>query len=771
MGDPWASKKPHPLLNDKWPCSDVDGWDGTMRHDGPMDAAVTPAGTDSGRDTEVKHGVCNLCEAICGLKITLTDGLITDIRGDQDDPLSRGHICPKGVALADLHNDPDRLRLPIRRVGEAWQEMEWDDAIEWVATRLAETQRQHGRNAVGVYLGNPNAHSLGSMTHGLALVKALRTKNLFSASSVDQLPHQLVSHLMFGHQLLIPVPDLDRTDHLIVVGGNPMASNGSLMTAPGFGRRIRELHGRGGRLIVLDPRRTETAEIADEHHFVRPGSDVFVLLAMARSLIASDTAFWPDYIADAEQTRTAIAAALDPFTVSRAAQVSGVAAETIERLTAEYAAAPRAAVYARLGVSANTHGTLGIWAVNLINLLSGNLDREGGSLFTTPLIDITGTVPPSRAGLLGRVAGKQGASRGLVGPGHHGLWHSRVRGLPETANEFPSAALAEEIDTPGDGQIKALLTIAGNPVLSTPDGGRLDRALAGIEFMAAIDFYVNETTRHADVILPPATHLERDHYDLVFHALAVRNTARFSPAVLTPPSHARQDWQIFSALATRYAGHAGWTRRRRVQLAARLAPSPTRILDLLLRRSGSSVRKLSARPSGLDLGPLQAHQLPQRLRNGRLEAFPRLIAEALTALTDPVPLADDELRLIGRRHLRDCNSWMHNSPRLIKGRSRSDLLMHPDDLSQRGLSDGDPVEVRSRVGVVGTTVRASDALMPGVVSLPHGYGHQRQGVRLRVAGELAGISINDLTDPESLDVSGNAALNGVPVRVTLTPNA
>lgn len=718
---------------------------------------------------ETKKSVCNLCEAICGLTITLTDGAITEIRGDQDDPLSRGHICPKGVALADLVNDPDRLRQPVRRVGDTWQAMDWDDAFEWVASRLAQTQRDHGRNAVGVYLGNPNAHSLGSATHGLAMVKALRTRNLFSASSVDQLPHQLISQLMFGHQLLIPVPDLDGTDHLLIFGGNPMASNGSMMTAPGFGRRMRDLRARGGRLIVVDPRRTETAQIADEHHFVRPGSDVFVLLAMARSLIESGSACWPDYLADAAATRSAVSAALEPFTMERAARVSGLDLATIERLTTQYAAAPRAAVYARLGVSANAHGSLGIWAVNLLNLLTGNLDREGGVLFPTPLIDITGTAR-TRRGTTQPAPSRPRPRAGLVGPGHHGLWHSRVRGLPETANEFPSAALAEEIDTPGEGQIRALLTIAGNPVLSTPDGGRLDRALAGIDFMAAIDFYINETTRHADVILPPASHLERDHYDLIFHALAVRNTARFSPAVLDAAPSARQDWEIFSAVALRYARYAGWSPLRRAKLRARLAPSPTRILDLLLRRAGSSLRALRAQPSGIDLGPLEAGQLPSRLPNRTVQVFPPLIAEALAQLSDPSPLEPGQLRLIGRRHLRDCNSWMHNAPRLAKGGSRSDLLMHPEDVADRGLVDGGLVEVSSRVGSVVCRVRASDALMPVVVSLPHGYGHGRAGVRLSVAAGLAGASINDLTDPAALDVSGNAALNGVPVRVEPATN-
>ncbi|MFZ2501971.1 MAG: molybdopterin-dependent oxidoreductase, partial [Nocardioides sp.] len=543
--------------------------------------------------SEVKHGVCNLCEAICGLKITLTDGAITDIRGDQDDPLSRGHICPKGVALADLYADPDRLRRPLRRrrnpadptgASDTWDELGWPEALDLAASRLAEVIARGGRDSVGVYLGNPNAHSLGFATHGLALVKSLGTKNLFSASSVDQLPHQLVAHWMFGHQLMLPIPDLDRTDHFLVIGANPMASNGSLMTAPDFPSRMRELRQRGGRLVVLDPRRTETAKIADEHHFVRPGSDVFVVLAMVATLIAEGVATWPAYAA---VDRAQLEAALAPFTPERAEAASGLPAADVCRLAREFAAAKAAVAYGRLGVSATEHGTLGVWAITLLNTLTGNLDQAGGAMFTTPAIDIVG--------------------RRIVGPGHHGLWHSRVRGLPETANEFPVAALAEEIQTPGKGQIKALLTIAGNPVLSTPDGAGLERALAELDFMVAVDFYLNETTRHADLILPPTSHLERDHYDLAFSALAVRNTARFTTAVLSTQAGSLADWRIFAGLARRLATKTRLPLRKRLKLSARLAASPRQIVRLLLRQgdSGLTLAAVLARPSGVDLGPLR----------------------------------------------------------------------------------------------------------------------------------------------------------------------
>jgi anaerobic selenocysteine-containing dehydrogenase len=585
------------------------------------------------------------------------------------------------------------------------------------------------------------------MTHGTAMVRTFRSRNTFSATSVDQLPHQLVAHLMYGHQLFLPIPDLDRTSYLLVLGANPMASNGSLMTAPDFPTRLRELKARGGRLVVLDPRRTETAKVATEHHFVRPGTDAHLLLAMLHVLFAEGLTSPPSYVAGLGEVEAAVAG----FTPELAERVTGVGAEEIRRLTRDFAAADGAAAYGRVGVSTHAFGTVCQWAVQLLNLLTGNLDRAGGVLVTTPAIDVVGT--------------------GLIGRGHFDRWRSRVRGLPEFGGELPVSVLREEIETPGEGQVRALLTVAGNPVLSTPDGASLDRALGVLDFMAAVDIYVNETTRHADVILPPTTALERDHYDLVFHVLAVRDTARFTPAVLEKEDGALHDWQIFRELAlrTRSRLRSRPSLRTRLEQRLRLSVSPTVMIGLLLRRgaSGVTLRRLRARPAGVDLGPLRPGQLPARLphRDRRVQAAPVLVLSDLDRLRAVTPPGADDLLLIGRRHQRDNNSWMHNAERLTRGRPRHHLLAHPDDLRARGLEDGALVEVRSRVGAVRVEVRASEDLMPGVVSLPHGYGHGAGGTGMRHAAEVPGVSINDLTDPELLDVSGNAAFNGVPVTV------
>ena len=701
--------------------------------------------------TGTRIGVCNLCEAICGIELTIEAGSVTGIRGNDADPLSRGYICPKGVSMADVHDDPDRLRRPIRRVGAGaeatWEEIGWDEALDLVADRLVATATEHGPDSIGVYLGNPNAHSVGFATHGVPFVKSLRTHNRFSASTVDQIPHQFVAWQMYGHQLLLPVPDIDRTSYFLVLGANPMASNGSLMTVPDFPQRVRDLKARGGRMVVLDPRRTETAKVATDHHFVRPGSDAVVLLAMLKVLLDEGLATPPEYVDNLDRVAELVAG----FTPELAAGASGVPAETIRTLVREFAAAESAAAYGRMGVSTHGFGSVCQWAIQLLNLLTGNFDREGGVLFPEPAIDTVG--------------------RRIVGPGHHDVWRSRVRDIPEFAGELPAAVMREEIETAGDGQIRAMVTVAGNPVLSTPDGAGLARAFESLDFMVAVDIYLNETTKHADVILPPTSALERDQYDLVFHGFAVRNTARFTPAVFAKPDDARHDWEIFRDLTERVQSRAGVGLKDRLATKARLAPSPATVVAGLLKTGGRTTMKaLRKNPEGVDLGPLRP-TMPDRLQttDKRIDLAPALVVadlERVRAAAEATATPEDgELLLIGRRHKQDCNSWLHNTSRLTKGRPRHHLLMHPADLEARGLESGAVVRVSSRVGTVDVEVSGADDMMPGVVSLPHGYGHQVDGTRLSHASTVAGVSINDLTDPLRLDVSGNAALNGVPVTV------
>ena len=693
------------------------------------------------------HRACHLCEAICGLTIETeqqADGstLIRSIKGDAQDSFSRGHICPKAVALQDIQNDPDRLRQPMRRVGSEWQAIEWEEAFALVAERLGDIQARHGANAVATYQGNPSVHNYGLLTHSNYFLGLLKTRSRFSATSVDQLPHHLVSQQMYGHGFLLPICDIDHTDFMLILGVNPLASNGSIMTVPDVEKRLKAIKTRGGKVVVVDPRRSETAAIADQHVFVRPGEDAALLFGLLNTLFEEGLtrdSHLP--VVGLDEARQAIAV----FSAEAMSPRCGVPAETIRQLARDFAAADKAVCYGRMGVSTQAFGTLCHWLIQLINLVTGNTDREGGALCTEAAIDLT----TSSSGT------------------HFARWRSRVSGLPEYGGELPVAALAEEMLTPGEGQIRALVTVAGNPVLSTPNGRQLEQALDGLEFMLSIDTYINETTRYADLILPPTGPLEHDHYDLTFNSFAVRNVARFNQPVLEKPAGALHDWEIFVGLAKALAG----------KLGVELKPTtePAQIIDMGLRmgRYGDksehklSLATLLEHPHGIDLGPLKPN-LAARLRtpDQHVQAAPALLLSDLPRFAaQPLPGAD-ELLLIGRRHVRSNNSWMHNYHRLVKGKPRHQLLMNPADLQQRGLADGQLVCVRSRVGAIEVEVAASDEMMPGVVSLPHGWGHARPGVQMTIASAQPGASANDLTDERQLDaLSGNAALNGVPVEV------
>jgi anaerobic selenocysteine-containing dehydrogenase len=704
---------------------------------------------------------CHLCEAMCGIAIDVDDGgQITRIAGDKDDPFSAGHICPKAVALKDVHYDPDRLRRPLRRTTSGWQEVSFEEALQEAAERLHAIQTAHGKNAVATYLGNPTVHNHGATVFSQVLLKTLRTRSRYSATSVDQLPHMLASYLMFGHQLLLPVPDVDRTQFFLMLGANPLASNGSLMTAPGIERRLRALRARGGRLVVVDPRRTETAAMADSHLAIRPGTDALLLLAMLHQLFAEGRVE-PGRLASCSDGLEEVGRLVASFAPAAVAAATGLTADAIRGLARDFSDGAPAVAYGRVGTSTQEFGGLCAWLVNVLNVVTGNLDRPGGAMFTHPAVDVLAL-----------------ADR-LDQRGHFDKGRSRVRGLPEFSGEYPVATLADEIETPGEGQVRALVTFAGNPVLSTPNGRRLDRALGQLEFMVSIDPYLNETTRHAHLLLPPTSALEHSHYDLVFHALAVRNTVRHSPPLFEKPSGALDDWEILLELATRIETARG--QRLTAGLKRRLLRTlgPDGLVEMLLRLGpygtllpfgpGLTLRSVRRAAHGLDLGPLRP-ALPERLgtKNRRISLCPaRLVADLDRLRARQEALASSNgLLLIGRRDLRTNNSWMHNSERLVKGQDRCTLLMHPQDAEARGLRDGASVRITSRAGSVVAPLEASDAMRPGVVSLPHGFGHGREGVRLRVAAAHAGASVNDLTDEQLVDgLCGTAAFSGVPVEV------
>lgn len=701
--------------------------------------------------TTTHYRACNLCEAICGLEIQLTDGVIDSIKPDKNDPLSQGHICPKGVALQDLQNDPDRLRKPVRRTANAWVEIDWDEAFDLVASRVAETINKYGPDAVAAYFGNPNVHNYGSLTHAQNFFGLIKTKNRYSATSVDQLPHQLAAYKLYGHQLMLAIPDIDRTQYFLVMGYNPMASNGSIMTVPNFPKRVKAMQARGGKLVVIDPRRSETAAVADEYDPIIPGSDAAFLLALIQVVIAENQQAkdLPDYLLGVDE----IAEAVKAFTPEMAASVCGISAERIREIARDFAQAESAVCHPRMGCSTQQYGGICLWAGQVLNAITGNLDRPGGAMFPQPAVDLV-EGPASK-------------------PGHFNQWQSRVSKRPEFSGELPSACMLEEMQTPGEGQIKALITSAGNPVLSTPNGNDLAAQIRQLEFVVSIDFYMNETTSLADVILPPTAPLEHDHYDTVFLSFAVRNVARFNEPVMEKPEGSYHDWEIFNELGQRLAKKLG--------KAPRMTPRPDQLMDFGLQSgryskakghpAALSLQKLKDNPSGIDLGPLQPC-LPGRLQTAEktinladplyMDYLPKLQREILSQKRD-----EHELLLIGRRHIRSNNSWLHNSQRLVKGKARDQLLMHPDDLAIRKLSDGSKVALQSRTGRIEVEVQASDEMMRGVVSLPHGWGHNRKGTRMQIAQAHAGESCNDVTDDQFVDeLSGNAAVNGVAVTVS-----
>jgi anaerobic selenocysteine-containing dehydrogenase len=712
---------------------------------------------------------CNLCEAICGIEITVQADQRLNIRGDKDDPSSRGYICPKAVALQDVHYDRDRLKYPVRRTPQGWQRIGWDEAFDEVAQNLKGIHARYGRNSIATYLGNPTVHNYGAMLFAPGFIRSLHTRNRFSATSVDQLAHHLSAYLMFGHQLLLPVPDLDRTRLFLILGANPAVSNGSMMTAPGMSRRLQGIRQRGGQVILIDPRFNETARLADRHLFIRPGTDVLLLLALLH-VVFDERLTRLGVLASFTKGVETIGNLVAEFPPDKVAAITGIDANQMRLLAREFASAESAVCYGRVGVSTQEFGGVCQWLINVLNIVTGNLDRPGGAMFTLPAFD-----PIS-------------ALESLAPRGSFARWHSRVRKLPEFAGELPVVTLAEEILTEGPGQVKALVTSAGNPVLSTPNGRELDRALAGLEFMASIDPYINETTRHAHVILPPSSSLERGHYDLAFHLLAVRNTTKFSPALFQPDGETRHDWEILVELQTRleHEGLFGTLLGRVKRNLIKRFLGPERILDLGLRfgpygakvnpfSQGLTLRKLKEAVHGIDLGPLSSC-LPRRLRTAdkRIELAPEVLVKDVervkTKFLDCPPHASNgDLLLIGRRQLRSNNSWMHNSQRLVKGqpgKSRCTILMHPTDAAERHLTSGQTVSVRSRVGSVEVPIEISEEMMPGVVSIPHGWGHDRLGIQLEVAQQHAGESINDVTDNQTIDaLCGTAAFNGTWVSV------
>ncbi len=690
---------------------------------------------------QTHYRTCNLCEAMCGLEIKHNGKEVLSIKGDKKDTFSRGHICPKAVALQDLYHDKDRLKTPIKKTATGWEEISWEDAYDEVAEKLRSIQKKYGKNAVGSYRGNPTVHNIGLMAFGAPFMQSIGSNQKYTATSVDQLPHHFASLMMFGHYLMFPIPDIDRTDFMLIMGGNPAVSNGSIMTAPDFSNRLKAIKKRGGQVVVIDPRFTETSKIANQHFHIKPGTDAFLLLALIHEVF-NQSLTTKGHI-NGWETIKEIAKQYPP---KKVAEITGVNLKDIQQLAHQFATSKTAVCYGRLGLSTQEFGGLCQWLVNVLNCITGNLDVEGGALFTLPAIDIVG---------MSKMTGKTGSFNKR---------QSNVHKLPEFTGEFPVATLADEVLTPGDNQIKAMVTIAGNPVLSTPNGKRLEEAFKSLEFMVAIDIYLNETTKYADIILPTTTGLETPLYDLVFHQFAIRNTAKYSEVLFEKTEEQRHDWEVLKELTTRLSGKEN-------------PENLEQTLDYMLQFSSYrepklSVAELKKHPHGLDFGALKP-QLPERLftADKKVELAHPLFIKDLERLNKKLlKWKNDDTTypyaLIGRRQLRSNNSWMHNSERMVKGKKRCTLLIHSNDAHTLSIKDGQTVTVTSNVGQVKLPIEITDTMMQGVVSIPHGWGHHRKGTNITIAQQNAGVSLNDLTDNNKIDeLTGNADFSGTKVKI------
>jgi|TARA_B110000208_G_scaffold11731_1_gene14547 anaerobic selenocysteine-containing dehydrogenase len=697
-------------------------------------------------DNKIHYRTCNLCEAMCGLEITYKEKKVISIVGDKKDPLSKGFICPKSLALKDLYEDPDRLKTPIKRTENGWQEISWTEAFDEVEIQIKKIQEKYGNNAVATYQGNPNVHNVGSMLYGGPFLKSLKTKQKYSATSADQLPHHIASLKMFGHQMLIPIPDIERTDYLLILGANPGASNGSLLTAPGFPQKIKSIQKRGGKVINIDPRFTETSKISSQHLYINPGKDALFLLSLLHVIFdqgIEEKTHLSNYLKGLEEIKEIV----KEYSPKKTALLIGIDSLEIQKIAKDFMNSKTAVCYGRMGVSTQEYGGICQWLINVLNIVTNNMDKVGGAMFTKPAIDLV-----YMTGIQGKV-------------GNFDRYRSRVHNLPEYSGELPVATLADEILTEGEGQIKMFICTAGNPVLSAPNGKKMEKALEKLDFMVSIDIYLNETSKYANIILPTTNGLETLHYDLVFHQLAIRNTAKLSEVLFEKDENQKHDWQILNELTERI------TEKKN-------SLTPEMMLDNMFQYSpykeaNLSVNKLKENPNGIDLGSLQPLLIKRIFTvDKKINVSPKIFIDDLKRLNKELykDTKEEETKypfaLIGRRHLRNNNSWMHNSKLLMKGKNRCTVLMSSKDANNLSITDHQKIKIISNVGSIELPVEISDEMKEGVLSIPHGFGHNRNGTKIKLAEENAGESINDLTDDNKIDkLTGNANFSGTRVKV------
>lgn len=731
--------------------------------------------------TETLYRSCPTCEASCGLKMEVdkANNKIISIHGDEKNHRSKGYVCAKSQAFRYIYEDSERLRKPIKKTAQGWQEISWEEALAETASRLATLRDEHGKDAIAMYYGNPNGHNFSTQIYTQMFITLLNTERFFSAGSVDQQPKNLSCELLYGNGWVFPIPDIDNTDFFVCMGGNPMVSQGSLMSAPDIETRLKAIQQRGGSVVVIDPRKTETANAADQHLFVRPGTDAFLLLAFVNELFATGQVE-PGRLADFTDGIDALGELSSPYTPEAVAGITGVSAEALRQLVSDFCAADAPVLYGRIGLCTQRFGSLASWLVDVVNVLRGRLDARGGAMFPRPA---TGHTDPAAA------PPELGYNR----------WQSRARGFPEYMAMLPASLMAEEMELKGEHQVRAMITVAGNPVLSVPNGKRIHAAMDGLDFMVSFDFYLNETTSQADIIIPSTTQLEHSNYDFLFAATCVRNFAQYSPQTFEPEPEALEQWEIINEVTARMNGMArtelesmmldgmiDQTLANSAELAGLTAnhikaatahhEGPERLLDIMLRAGpygdkfngkGLTLDQVKDAPHGIDLGPLQP-RLPELLatHNKRINLVPEIITGDLARLEKALSeWTGEEMLLIGRRHIRDMNSWLHNLNNYARGKNRCTLLINRADAKKLGIENGGQAKITSKVGEFIAEVDETDDIMPGVVSLPHGFGHTYPGTGQTIASEqIPGISANDLVDDNEMDIpSGTSIVNGVPV--------
>jgi anaerobic selenocysteine-containing dehydrogenase len=700
---------------------------------------------------QVNYSFCNLCDSCCGLIIEHDGQQILSIRGDKDNVLSRGHVCPKCLALMDIYNDPSRIRKPLRKRGKEWEEISWKEAIEETAERITDIQKKYGNDSLAFFFGNPVAHNYATLLTILPFINTLKTKNIYTANSVDAWPRLLVSILLYGNQALLPIPDIERTKYFLILGANPIISHGSVMTAPDCKRRFRELQERGGKIVVIDPRRSETAKIADEHYFIKHGTDHLFIFSMLHILF-KEKLIKLNHLSNKIEGIKEVEVLAREFAPEKFSEQTGIETKVIYKITREFAKADSAVCYGRMGTRTQKNATVTTWLIDLLNILTGNIDSPGGAMFTTPAVDLVGM-----AKLLRRTD-------------WFGRTRSRVNGFPDLTGELPVAALYDELERHGAGQIKALLTLAGNPVLSLPNSKRFEKALKNLEFMVSIDFYINETTQYSNIILPPVTYLESDHYPIIELATSIRNTAHYSDTVISPAADSKQEWEILEYLGRNIGSNRGILEKTKAILKYVILKKvgPERILDILLRFGPHklSLQELRKYPHGLDLGGLKPRLL-EEMNNKKVNLLPGLIAKEIESIK--LELDDKNsggYHLVNRRNLLGMNTYLHNFPRLLKGDNRCTLLINLSDAEKLNISNGETVRVKSRVGTIEIPVEITDEIMPGVVCIPFGWGHNSDGARLAIANKIPGVNINIIIDEKIIDtISGTSAVNGTKVSI------